>query len=284
MILEGMHEKNIFAKDFPFRLELNTQSDFTYPIHWHAAIELLFMEKNGITVTVNNREFYLEEGDILFIAGGDTHGFPDPKNSGKRIFIIFEPSAFNTLGSSIITPLISSTFTISGKDNPFHGNLISQINRIVESYSRKDFGYQLFLCARIYDILAIISSFLTEKTPSGNGPDKVKKIQGLEKLSEAFKYIEANYMNDISLSDAAKAVGFSESYFSRLFKDISEKTFSSFLNEYRIRQAEGFLIKSGMSVSEIAYTVGFNSIVTFNRAFKALKGCSPSTYKKIGIK
>jgi AraC-like DNA-binding protein len=90
-------------------------------------------------------------------------------------------------------------------------------------------------------------------------------------------------MNDISLSDIAKAVGFSEYYFSRLFKDVTEKNFSHYLNEYRIKQAEYYLTRSGMSVAEIAYTVGFNSIVTFNRSFKSVKGCSPSTYKKIGI-
>ncbi len=283
-MIEGMHEKNIMEKDFPFRLAVNTKTAFTFPVHWHAAIELLYVEESSITVTVNNKDYALEEGDILFIAKGDPHGFQDPRNKGRRIFIQFEPSAFNALGSSdIINPLIFNTFKISNQDNPFNDDLTVHIKRIVDSYSEKAFGYQLFLCARIYDILSIISTFLMDKTNLQSGSDKVRKIRGLEKLSEAFKYIETNYMNDISLSDVAKAVGFSESYFSRLFKSITERNFSLYLNEYRIKQAEHFLGKSSMPVSEIAYAVGFNSIVTFNRSFKAVKGCSPSTYKKIGI-
>ncbi len=284
MFVEGLHEKDIFTKEFPFRLEINTEVDFTYPVHWHGAIELLYVEKNRFNINVNNSEYELEEGDILFIANGDTHGFLNQKNEGRRIFIQFDSSAFNALGSNnILKPLISNSFKITRQEQPFHTNLVNQITGIVDSYTEKIFGFQLFLSARIYDVLSIISNYLVDRVKPGSTQDTIKKMQGLEKLSEAFKYIEANYMNDISLSDVAKAVGFSEFYFSRIFKDITEKNFSLYLNEYRIKQAEHYLIKPGMSVADIAYTVGFNSIVTFNRSFKTVKGCSPSTYKKIGI-
>ncbi len=252
MFVEGLHEKGIFKDGFPFRLEINTLENFDYPVHWHAAIELLYVEKNQFNICVNNGEFDLEEGDILFIANGDTHGFSNKNNNGRRIFIQFDLSIFNALSSNnIIMPLISNTFKISKKDAPFHQNLIKHINAIVESYSednktstktnaisqstsciydslkyKMEFGFELFLSARIYDILSIISSFLTDKTNLRTITESTKKIQGLEKLSAAFKYIEANYMNDISLLDVAKAAGFSEYYFSRIFKDITEKSFS----------------------------------------------------------
>lgn len=284
MFVEGLHEKDIFTREFPFRLEDNTEADFTYPVHWHAAIELLYVEKNSLNITVNNNEFTLQEKDILFIANGDTHGFYNQNNQGRRIFIQFDSSAFNTLGSNtIIKPLISNTFRLSSQEAPIYDELSTHIMSIVDSYKNKSFGYQLFLCARIYDILALISNYLLDRVKPQSSTDTVKKIQGLDKLSEAFKYIEKNFMNDISLADVAKAVGFSEFYFSRIFKDITEKNFSQYLNEYRIKQAEHYLSNSVMSIADIAYTVGFNSIVTFNRSFKSVKGCSPSTYKKIGI-
>ncbi|MDF2988489.1 MAG: transcriptional regulator with only domain, AraC family, partial [Eubacterium sp.] len=242
MFVEGLHEKDIFTREFPFRLEVNTEVDFTYPVHWHGAIELLYVEKNRFNITVNNSEFELEEGDILFIANGDTHGFSNQKNEGRRIFIQFDSSVFNALGSNnILKPLISNTFKISRQELPFHPELAAQILRIVDSYTAKNFGFQLFLSARIYDILSVISSYLVGRVKPESTQDTVKKMQGLDKLSEAFKYIEANYMNDISLSDIARAVGFSEFYFSRIFKDITEKNFSLYLNEYRIKQAEHYL-------------------------------------------
>ncbi len=284
MYVDGLHEKGIFADGFPFRLEVNTFDNFDYPVHWHAVIEILYIEKNHFNINVNNREFKLDEGDILFIASGDTHGFSNRNNNGKRIFIQFDSSSLSTFGNNnIIKALISSTFKISIKDVPFQESIKEHILSIVENYSKKDFGFELFISARIHDIFAIISKFLADKINLENNTGNIKKMQGMDKLAEAFKFIEANYMNDISLSDVAKAVGFSESYFSRMFKDITEKNFILYLNEYRIKQAELFLMASNMSIADIAYAVGFNSIVTFNRSFKSIKGCSPSVYKKIGL-
>ena len=284
MYVDGLHEKGIFADGFPFRLEVNTFDNFDYPVHWHAVIEILYIEKNHFNINVNNKEFKLDEGDILFIASGDTHGFSNRNNDGKRIFIQFDSSSLSTFGNNnIIKALISSTFKISIKDVPFQESIKEHILSIVENYSKKDFGFELFISARIHDIFALISKFLADKINLENNTGNIKKMQGMDKLAEAFKFIEANYMNDISLSDVAKAVGFSESYFSRMFKDITEKNFILYLNEYRIKQAELFLMASNMSIADIAYAVGFNSIVTFNRSFKSIKGCSPSVYKKIGL-
>ncbi|HEX2925400.1 MAG TPA: AraC family transcriptional regulator [Ruminiclostridium sp.] len=284
MILEGLHEKGIFEDDFPFRLDINTQDNFEYPVHWHSAVELLYVQKNDFRITVNNIHYVLNEGDILFIANGDTHSFSNRNSTGSRVFIQFDSSVFGTLGgSSIIKPLISNSFLISRKDIPYYENLKNHILGFTESYTSRHFGYELFLRARIYDILSVISSFIAGKASFEDSYPSVRKIQGLEKLTEAFKYIEDNYMNDISLTDVAKAVGFSEFYFSRIFKDITEKSFSHYLNEYRIKKAEYLLADSCMPIAEIAYSVGFNSIVTFNRSFKGIKGCSPSVYKKIGL-
>lgn len=283
MILEGLHEKGIFEDDFPFRLDINTWDDFEYPVHWHSAVELLYVEKNDFRITVNNDSYTMDEGDILFIANGDTHSFSNRNSTGKRVFIQFDPSEFSAFsGGSAIAPLISNSFMVSHKDSPYYESLRNHIISFVESYMNKDFGFKLFLRARIYDILSVISSFFAGRA-SFQESSGVRKIQGLEKLEEAFKYIEENYMNEMALSDVAKAVGFSEFYFSRIFKDITEKNFSHYLNEYRIKKAEYLLVSSGMSIAEIAYNVGFSSIVTFNRSFKGIKGCSPSVYKKIGL-
>jgi AraC-like DNA-binding protein len=284
MILDGLHEKGIFADDFPFRLEVNTLDNFEYPVHWHSAVEVLYVEKSHCRITVNNELYVLDKGDILFIANGDTHSFSKNSGTGEMVFIQFDPSVFGTQGaSSINTPLISNSFMISHTDSPYYENLKKHIMGFVESYMNKDFGFKLFLRARIYDILSVISSFFADKANFKDSYSSVRKMHGLEKLTEAYKYIEDNYMNDISLSDVAKSVGFSEFYFSRIFKDITEKNFSHYLNEYRIKKAEHLMVSSGMSIAEIAYNVGFNSIVTFNRSFKGIKGCSPSVYKKIGL-
>ena len=112
--------------------------------------------------------------------------------------------------------------------------------------------------------------------------DKGKNV-GLGKISKSFEYVEKNYMEDIHLKDIARAAGFSEYYFSRLFKEITEKNFRQYLNEYRVKKAEAFLTNPNYTISEAAYAVGFSSISTFDRLFRKIKGCSPQDFRKLHV-
>ena len=111
----------------------------------------------------------------------------------------------------------------------------------------------------------------------------LKKVFGLEKINNAFVFIEKNYREEITLKDVSKAAGFSEYHFSRVFKEIMEKNFHCYLNEFRVKKAEKLLMKNDITITQVAYDSGFNSVVTFNRIFKVIKGCTPSIYKKILI-
>jgi AraC-like DNA-binding protein len=49
----------------------------------------------------------------------------------------------------------------------------------------------------------------------------------------------------------------------------------------RVKRAENLLLNPERSITEIALDAGFESIATFNRAFKEIKHCTPSEYKNL---
>lgn len=283
MILEGLHEKELFSENYPFRLAVNTEENFDYPLHWHNAVELVYALENSFHVIVNNREYKLGEKDILFIPCGDIHGFQGIKNKGKRVFIQFDICMLTGFGGfSTVTPYLSQPRRVSySEDQSLHSLIEDQILKIINEYEKKDYAYALFLNARIYDILVLLSRSLINKINEITEKSSIKRVYGLEKLNAALKFVEENYQSTIALKSISKAVGFSEYHFSRIFKEITGKNFHSYLSEYRVRKAENLLAACDMSVTEIAHAVGFNSIATFNRVFKDIKGCPPSLYKKI---
>lgn len=71
--------------------------------------------------------------------------------------------------------------------------------------------------------------------------------------------------------------------FSRIFKEATEKKFHDYLNEFRVRKAEKLLVKEDSTVVQAACAAGFNSMATFNRIFKKVKGCTPTSYRKMLI-
>jgi len=285
VFLDGLHEKEIFSESYPFRLVANTEENFDYPFHWHSALEIIYAMESDYEVIVNNTDYALDERDILLISGGDIHGFHVHGNRGKRIFIQFDISKLKGFGfNNSLKPLISKTRKISSQnDIDLHHMMEEQIIKIIEDYSKNDLASPLYLSARVYDILSILARHYASRIMSEAPVSGSKRIFGLEKLNGAFKYIEENYQEDITLKSVARASGFSEYYFSRLFKEVTEKNFCSYLKEFRVKKAEMLLADSDMPITQVAYTSGFRSITSFNRIFKEIKGCTPTEYKKMRV-
>jgi AraC-like DNA-binding protein len=282
MILEGLHEKQIFDNDFPLRIVLNVEENFNYPLHWHNATELVYVYEGVCTVNINKQEYQLSEKDILFVAAGDIHSFNVRSGKGFRYFIQFDFTLLESLNRfNTVKSLLSQTrlITING-NGQLHMELEYHLLKLINDYEKKDYGFDLFSNARILDIIVLLLRSLPFNPDITN---VTNRSHGLDKLNKAFEYIEANYKNDLTLKDVALATGFSEYHFSRIFKEATEKTFHSYLNEHRVKKAEKLLINSKMTITQAAHISGFNSLVTFNRIFKKVKGCAPSDYIKLHI-
>ena len=102
-------------------------------------------------------------------------------------------------------------------------------------------------------------------------------------VEEMAIYIAKNYQSPLKISEIGKAVGLHPDYANSLFK----KTFKCTLNEYiieeRIAHAQRKLLSTDMSITQIAFDSGFNSMSRFNVAFLKLSGCTPKEFKKIQL-
>lgn len=284
MKIEGLHEKEIFDKNFPFRLLINQDLNFNYPPHWHNAIELIYVLKNDFIVLVNSKKYELREKDILYIPGGDIHEFCSETPTGMRIFINFELSSLNPYADMdrIYTQLRAVRLITPG-DADLYPKIESQLQKVLKGQEPGGFAEELYYTARMIDILVLLCRSTPLQVNMGNLKNEKGKNVGIEKISKSFEFIEKNYMENIHLKDISRAAGFSEYYFSRLFKEITEKNFHQYLNEYRIKKAEALLTDPNYTISEAAYAVGFSSISTFDRLFHQTKGCSPQDFRKLHV-
>jgi len=281
MLLEGMHEKGLFNENHMIRVVINTFEDFDYPAHWHNAIEIVYCMENGIDVRIGNMDIQLDEKDILFICPGEIHGFRAQEIKGKRVFIQFNIISLDELDEikNAFNPFVNTFKLSSAKHHMLYEKISKQLINIIDAYNKKEPSYSLYLKARIYDIFFLLSTNTDIDIMTDDRKGGKKRVHGLERLNNGLSFLENNYANNITLKDAAAAAGFSEYHFSRLFREVTGKNFLEYLNEFRIREAEKLLKKTDISISEAAYAVGFNNTTTFNRIFKAINGCTPTSYK-----
>ncbi|KRE40291.1 helix-turn-helix domain-containing protein [Paenibacillus sp. Soil522] len=138
----------------------------------------------------------------------------------------------------------------------------------------------------------------TVRIQSTDGLDKVR--HDLENVMEAFCRMIVNNRNkrehetvrtlisrleelygdpDMSVYKFAETVGRPERYISQLFKEQTGQTLSEYLEQMRINKATELLVRTGMTIDEIARQTGYNSSHSFRRAFKRVSGASPSMYR-----
>ncbi len=93
-------------------------------------------------------------------------------------------------------------------------------------------------------------------------------------------YCNENYKNNITLENIAANVHMSKYYISHIFSKEIGVSFTEYINSLRIQAATELLKSEDMSITEVAFAVGFNSLRSFNRHFLALTGTTPRQIKK----
>ncbi len=141
----------------------------------------------------------------------------------------------------------------------------------------------LYVSVLYYVILLIVWRFKKQSISRLFLP--IEHITIPEKSNNDFNrivtYIAKEYSNpDLKLSHVAKSIGIQEDQISEILKHHVHVNFKQYVNKIRIEEALHLLQESKLSISEIAFAVGYNNVQHFNRVFKELMNCSPGTYRE----
>ncbi|TBW26561.1 AraC family transcriptional regulator [Gramella sp. KN1008] len=113
--------------------------------------------------------------------------------------------------------------------------------------------------------------------------DKAIDEEQLEQITKKLKVVEEKklYQNsDLKLADLAQEINISTHILSQYLNDNLGKSFSLYINEFRIEEAKRLLhSKHNYTIEAIGYESGFNTKSTFFSAFKKITGLTPSGYK-----
>ncbi len=99
-------------------------------------------------------------------------------------------------------------------------------------------------------------------------------------LDAVGKHIRENYMEDLSLDELAHMAGMSRFSFCRAFKGKYNQCFSAYLNRVRMQRAAELLANDNVSITEVAFSVGYRNSTHFNRVFRATYKMPPREYRR----
>jgi AraC-like DNA-binding protein len=136
---------------------------------------------------------------------------------------------------------------------------------------------------RLLTLLAILNEMeeATEfKVLNAEGFSMELQMQDNDKINTVFNYVKDNFQEQITLEEVAVLVSMTVPSFCRYFKKITQKTFTKFVNEYRLVHASKLLAEKPISIAEVCFECGFNNFSYFNKSFQEFTGKSASQYRK----
>ena len=114
--------------------------------------------------------------------------------------------------------------------------------------------------------------------------ENVRSMQKTDSIVHSQKdvikdYIDRNYKKDISAKDVAGILGYSDVYFSKVFKQLFDDNFINYLTKIRIDRAKVLLKDISFNIKEVGKSVGYADSNYFTKVFKRSIGISPSEYR-----
>jgi AraC family transcriptional regulator len=100
-------------------------------------------------------------------------------------------------------------------------------------------------------------------------------------VDRAIRFICEQYDQPLSLADVADSAILSPYHFTRLFKEVTGITPGRYISAVRIYQAKRMLLATEMSITDIVFAVGYNSVGSFSNHFSDSVGLSPGRFRRV---
>lgn len=253
------HQAENSLSNYSYNIARYTDEFINY--HFHKNLELIFVLEGSIQCTINSNAYTLSAGEFGLCLPFDIHCY-EPCGNCKYWVLVFSEDFVSIFSKTV--------YGHTGNGFSF------RLQKETEAYVRMQLVensnpsvYQLKSC-----LYAICEQYLHTVELIQNPREQTEKI-GL-----IVDYIANHHGEHITLLDIAKKFGYDYNYMSRNFKSIFKITFKEFLNLYRLETAIDLLNNTELSVTEIAYESGFQSIRSFHDFFKKKMDVSPAQYRK----
>lgn len=260
------------------QMSIYENTDFSYAAHWHNDFELAYVKEGKIITGVNNKKYLLESGDMLVLNSGDIHYYDSTEYYSKIMLLVFSmeliglPAKWPPKGH-FISPLIKKQ-RVESSDLREIPNMLLKIdaNKNIKSHYYSEF----FIKAHLNEICGLLLQNLSIDTDKKNESNYSKKLEIMQKV---LTFIEENFLLDISLKNISKHCNIDPYNLSKDFNAVTGINLKTYINTLRVLKAENMILNTDKSLTDIALESGFNSIRSFNRAFKALKNITPSSLR-----
>jgi len=268
-----------YGSSFTYTKYAQRTNSKAHLLHYHPEIEIIFVNGGAGKRQVGSHISYYTNGSLVLIGSNLPHcGFTDEKTGNKdEIVIHFKP---DFLGAAFFDSpemkKINKLLLQAKAGIAFGGETKKRIGTKMELMENKS---SLERLVTLLSILGELESSEDYTILNADGFSMEMQVQDNDRINVVFNYVKDNFREPISIDEVSSLVSMTTPSFCRYFKKISNKTFTEFVNEYRLVHASKLLAEKPISINEVCYESGFNNFSHFSKSFKLYTGKSASQYR-----
>lgn len=272
------HEIIVSKTGLPVYFAIYKTNNQLIPSHWHNHLEIIYIFQGTMNIVRNNEKYTLNENDLFVVNSGDIH----LTRSLGAVELLLLQIPYDLLDNSI-----SKYETIKFREyfpqralntNPLFQKLVQHLLSMRTLYEDGKDGYRFIFNSHLNLFLHTLYSNYAIRQ---NLEEKNRAAIYLSRLKIIFNYVEQNYMEHITLKDAASLVALNPEYLCRSFKKYTGSTFLEYVNMVRLTHIYSDILSTDDNITVIQERHGFTNYKVFSRMFKETYGCTPSKLRAV---
>lgn len=237
-----------------------------YPAHIHRQVELFYVLDGALEVTIGQKKCLLTK-DCLSVTFPDLIHQTNTPVSSTALMLIFDTRELPDYHNDFMSHLPETPFLYNVSE---YTDLSDALKKLI-TYARGEVSTPRLLKGYLCVFLNFLLEQLTLHPNTAEQPELCQKIA---------EYLNTHFTESISLSSLSHELGYNKYHISHVCNENFGCSLSDYVNHLRVEHAMGLLMHSNLSITDVCYASGFNSLRTFYRVFKERYGQTPGTLHK----
>ncbi len=250
----------------------------------HDHYEMVYIKKGTATFMIDGIDVNMVPNSLVIIKPQKFHKFTVRSENCELIVLYFKlrqqkegvasHASLHDFVEYIEDESVGSHVYLKlGKKN----DIIHVIKRILRERMKLQVWGDFLSCLLAMELFVLLSRTLKQEWEQSA---KNRNLKLHELLNIAKEYIDNNYAKDLTLSQVAKYIYLSDSYFAHSFKDKFGISPKSYILKIRIEESKELLENTDMKIADVARAVGFSSQQRFNDIFRKYTLVTPLKFRQ----
>lgn len=259
--------------------------EWKYETHHHLGVEFIYCRSGQGSFNFGRHSYPYKAPVLVHFQGAIPHAVR-VRGTYERWNLCIEPSSLQlklqNANQASLNQLLGCASGISfiNTTDEYCRRLESLFDTIGNEIDKQQIFYEDIVFYRLQELLTITKRLTGHTGLVGeNSTGEITSKWEMEEIVDLLLFIEANLSEDLSAERLAQQFHYSQQHFYRAIRKMTGRSLSEYVKHRRIERAKGLLTATGLSITEIAGSVGLPDPAQFSRAFRALVGCTPSQYR-----